>query len=219
MNIKKIIFPLTTAISACLLSTLLLLAILSTNESIWFANVFLDKVYVFELVPLYLIGIAYINRQMTIPTIIRIGKRRKALSISLSWKWGFAFAYLCIWFIFVNLITSIKFVYIYQKSVFDIIIIFFRYFLGLIMISIIAEIFSRSQNKHLAGNSYFYTNLILALEVLAIVPEIRTNTHFKPSFVFSWIFSEDIWGFVALMTIITMLLVYLFKVSSQKDML
>lgn len=77
MNIKRTIVPLATAILACFLTTLLLLATLSTDESIWFANVFLDKVYVFELVPLYLIGTAYINRRMTIPTIIRIGKRKK----------------------------------------------------------------------------------------------------------------------------------------------
>lgn len=219
MNIKRTIVPLATAILACFLTTLLLLATLSTDESIWFANVFLDKVYVFELVPLYLIGTAYINRRMTIPTIIRIGKRKKALSVSLRWKWVFAFVFLCIWFILINLITSIKFTYIYGKSVLDIINIFSRYLLGLIMISIIVEIFSRSQNKHLAGNSYLCTDLLLALEVIVIVPEINANTHFKLFLVFSWIFGKDIWGYVALSTIIALLLLYLYKVSAQKDIL
>lgn len=219
MNIKKTILLLATALLVCFLTTLLLLAILCSNESIWFANVFLDKVYVFELMPLYLLGIAYIDRFMNIPAIIRIGNRTKALFISLKRKWGFAFVYLCLWFILVNLITSIKFTYIYEKSVWDIINIFFRYFLGLILSSIIVEILSRSQNQHLAGNSYLCTNLLLALEVIGIVPEIRMNTRFKPSFIFSWIFNKDIWACVALIVIIILFLLYLFKVNAQKDML
>lgn len=219
MNLKKTIMPLAAVILTCFLCTLLLLAIISTNESIWFSNIFLDKVYVFELVPLYLIGAANLDRQMTIPAIVRIGRRSKALFISLFRKWGFAFAYLCIWFILVNLITSIKFTYIYEKGAADLIDSFFRYLAGLIMISIISEIFGRSHNKYLADNSYLCANLLLALEVIALVPEIRANTRFKPSFVFSWIFNDTIGGYVAITTIIGISMLYLLRVSIQEDIL
>lgn len=219
MSLKKYFVPRIVGILFCFLITIWVLSMLSQNESIWFANVFLDKVYVFEIAPLCLIGVAHIDRLMTIPAYIRIGSREKALFISLGFKCGFVFMYTCVWFIIVNIITSVKFTYIYERNLLDIIDIFFRYLLGLIILSIIAEIFNRSNNKVLSNNSYICAILFLALEVTAIVPEIRINTRYNPSFVFSWVFYEGIEGYIALAIIILLLMVCLLRINKKKDIL
>lgn len=219
MNLKKYFAPLIVGILFCFLLTLLFLSMLSQNESIWFANIFFDKLYVFEIVPLCLIGMAHVDRLMTTPAFIRLGSREKALIISIGCKCGFVFVYLCVWFIMINIITSIKFTYIYEKSFLDIVGTFFRYFLGLIILGIVVEIFSRSNNKMVSNNSYICAILCLALEVIVIIPEVRANTHYNPFFVFSWIFNEGIEGYIALIIITLFLVAYLFGISKKKDIL
>ncbi|MDE7424628.1 MAG: hypothetical protein K2N51_13230 [Lachnospiraceae bacterium] len=221
MNFRKVIIPLTVVTLSCFLVILFLLLCVCTDESDWLANVFAYKLYMLGLVPLYVFGTAYIDRQMRVPAMIRIGQRTKVATTLLSRKCKFAFAYLCTWFMLVNLFTIIKYNHFHEMTALDIIHKFFRYLLGFILVSIIAEIFSRSGNKYLSGNSYLGADLIPALEMVVIVPEIRKYARNDFNIVFSWIFwDSDIFGaYVVLITMIAVLLFYLYKVSVRKDIL
>lgn len=221
MNFRKVIIPLTVVTLSCFLVILFLLLCVCTDESAWLGNAFGRKLYMLGLVPLYVFGTVYIDRQMTVPAMIRIGQRTKVTTTLLSRRCKFAFAYLCTWFMLVNLFTIIKYNHFHEMTALDIIHKFFRYLLGFILVSIIAEIFSRSGNKYLSGNSYLGADLIPALEMMVIVPEIRKYARNDFNIVFSWIFWDiDIFfAYVVLITMITVLLFYLYKVSVRKDIL
>lgn len=219
MNIIKRSIIAFFIILLCFGITLLVLTVMCKSELDWFENVFHDKVYVYQLAGLYLIGATYIDQYIKIPALVRMGSRKRATLFSLGLKCGFAFVYLCMVFSLICVIASLNYANIHEKTVVDIFNIFLRYFLGLVLLSVVAETVKKSGNKYLANNAYLCVYLTLVLEVIVIVPEIWKNTSFEPYFIFSWIFYEGILGYVALVMIIVFFLLYLFRCSIRKDIL
>lgn len=219
MSIIKRLARVFGLIQSCVGIILLVLTVMYKNEADWFANVFHDKVYVFQLATLYMAGIIYLDRYLTTPVLTRMESRKKTVFVTLGIKCGFAFIYLCIFFSLICIIASVKFTYIHEKTAVEIFYIFIRYFMGLTLLAVFAEIIRRSEIKLFSGNAHLCTILIMALEVIVIVPEICKNTPFKPHFIFSWVFYDEISGYIALFTILVFALIYLFKVSIRKDIL
>ena len=219
MNIKrKIILP----FSIIIIYFLILLTfsfLLVDEQSTWFVDVLNDKLYVFKLAPLYLFFISYIDRCMTTPKIIRIGNRTNSLLDSLIAKIIFTFVYFFLWFEFVIIFSLIKYSNIYERTSGDILNLFVKFFLGYILLNILAEIFRKSENKYISKLSYFIAFIILVIELMVIKRHIEIHTTLKLNFLFSWIFYDSIWSYLALGIIITLLLIYLFKVSVKKDIL
>lgn len=219
MNILNRIIQFVLLICIYFVGSLLILSELCTTETLWLSNVFSDKMYVFELTPLFLFIISYIDKCITIPVLTRIGKRSTAIVKTFCYKWSVAFIYICIWFIIVNVITYMKYPYLSNQHLLYILGYFIRYILGFILASIISQIIGMSENKNIADNSYLCTFIFLVIELIVIVPEIKINTRYKPSFLFSWIFCEGNGGYIALVVIIFLLLIYLWKLCIGKDIL
>ncbi len=94
MNTLNRIIQFVLLICIYFVGSLLILSELCTTETLWLSNVFSDKMYVFELTPLFLFIISYIDKCITIPVLTRIGKRSTAIVKTFCYKWSVAFIYI-----------------------------------------------------------------------------------------------------------------------------
>lgn len=200
------------------LLTLTLLAGLSHDEETWFANIFFDKLYVFQLTSMFLTGIVLIERYMTAPVITRMDSRMKAMAILIKNQYVYAFIYLALWFTLI-IIFSVMIQFVSAMTVFELLDWFVRYYLGLVLLINLVIIFSRSNIRFIADNYYIFAYMILTLEIIALIPELKINTRFQYGVLFSWIFQKGYASYVPLVAAIVISLVILCKISVRKDML
>lgn len=188
------------------------------NLDFWFSNIFRDSVYVFIMAPIYLLVASYIDKFFSIFSVVRINDRKKSILLSLEYKVGAAFVIVCEWFAFVLLLSSV-FYDITKEDITKCVFGFFCYFLGFTVSAAAAEIFKRSEVKFLKSSPYFLTNGLIAFESVALIPSLFRNTPFEFPILFYWVFYWDMRGIIALLLINSLVAVYLFKVSSKKDMI
>lgn len=225
MRIKRDIILMFSSITAVFIVLQTVFAVVCSRETTmessmdyWFSNVFRDKIYVFILIPIYFLAASYVDRFFSISTIVRINDRKKSIWIGFKYKLEIAFILVSEWFIMVAILSIILFD-MTQKNITNYILGYFCYLLGLIASVTTVEIFKRSEVKLLNSNPYFFTNALIIFEITVLVPTLSMNTPFKYPIFFCWVFDWNMRGIVALTLIESALAVYLFKVSSGKDII
>ncbi len=201
------------------LLSIFLLDFISGDRDVWFSNIFSDRTYAFQLSPAFLIGVSQIDRIFRTPVMIRIGCRKKVMQTSILAKCCWAFLFLCIWFSMVIIVSCLNYDYINNITIADIGTMFIHYLFGLILLSLLAELFGKSGNKYIAQNSCICALLVLIVEVIVLVPELKINSSFDSPILFSWVFENDIKGMIVLLIAGLLCILYLFKIVSRKDIL
>ena len=223
MRVKKDIILMFSNITVIFAAIQLVFALVSKSidfdsKEFWFSNIFRDAIYVFIMIPVYFLTASYIDKFFSVFSVVRINNIKKSIFLSLKYKIGVAFVLVSEWFAFIS-ILSVIFFDITKEDLLHCIFGFFCYILGFISSVIFAEIFKRSEIRMLKSNPYFFTNLIIALEILVLVPELSRSTPFELPIIFCWVFYWDMRGIIALLLIDSVLAVYLFNVSSKKDII
>lgn len=195
------------------------IGIVSVNTTQWFSNLFMDKIFVFVLVPLYMRGVMLFDNYSMMPVMTRMNCRKTAMLEIIKTRYVSAILFLSIWFSILLLISAIFFADNQGTSLFDITNHFFRYLLGFLMINNVLLIFELSKVRIVSVNPYILTYLFMALELLVLCPQIQRNTMLEFHFVFSWIFYGGGYGYIALTLLIVCTFMYLFKISIRRDIL
>lgn len=218
MNIKGKMLLLFGVITFFLI-ILSVVSFVSHDQTDWLNNVFFDKVYSLILAPSYLLSISYIDSNMTLPKVIRIGSRTKVLFLSLVGKIIFTLIYFWLWFMLIIVFSLLNYPSIYEMIFADMLGVFFRYFLGFILLSTIVELFRRTKNQYLTQMPYLFAYLILVIELLVVIHQIALATPFKIHILFSWVFYDGVRAYLYLGVVLFLLIGYLFKSSIRRDIL
>lgn len=218
MNIKKFM-PLLAVTLCGFWIVLFVLKIAFAESDDWFANVFTYRLYAFGLSPLYLIWAAYIGRYLSVPAVIRIGSRGKALAVAAVCKAACAIVYTSLFIASVNIFAVFLMPDIGRGNLSDIFGFFFSYFLGFTLMGLLADIVSHAGNKFMSENAYFCAFLVEVFELAALEPALRNIPFIDRTFIFSCVFWKNIQGYIMLAVWIALSLIYLFKVSRKADYL
>lgn len=218
MNIKGRMLLLFDVVTFFLI-ILSVVSFVSHDQTDWLNNVFFDKVYSLILAPSYLLSISYIDSNMTLPKVIRIGSRTKVLFLSLVGKITFTLIYFWLWFMLIIVFSLLNYPSIYEMTFADMLGVFFRYFLGFILLSTMVELFRRTKNQYIAQMPYLFAYLILVIELLVVIHQIALATPFKIHILFSWVFYDGVRAYLYLGIVLFLLIGYLFKSSIRRDIL
>ncbi len=219
MSYRKSILILFGIISFYFISIISIILLFVDEQLAWNVHLFTDKMFVFILAPLYLIGLVFAEKHMTITKILRIGSRKKAMLILIYYKIAFTVFFCFLWFVFVNVFAIVKFGGVYQKNSLDILELFIRYSLGLFLLGILSEVFKKSENSFLSSSPYLGVYLVLDLEVLVIVRQLSQHSGLPNHIFFTWIFCNEITSYILLSLFIIICIVYLFRYGLKKDIL
>ncbi len=193
----------------------------SSSEAFFYMNsVDYDKVFLFFIIPAHIFGIAWIDKYILYPLVIRIGNRRKSMLISCVWKWCFTFLFLCIWYSFLILLPTIKFP-IRETPLFQIVENFPRYFMALLISANLATIFKHSKVPAVSSMAHFIAVLIPLIEMNGIRRALTLSGYglHKFGFLYSWVYIKGNQVYPALLVIFALTIVYLFRISAKRDML
>lgn len=213
---KRIILRLGIITGICFLAVLLTISAVCPEEKSWLINVSYDRIYVFFLVPLYMVIIQHLDISRMPSAAVRIGNRRKGMIMTLLVEYAVALLYLCVWFFLMLTITMIKFS-VYEMTVVSVLDSLLRYLLGLIMAVDIAFIFRCSSNSFLAATAGFGSVFLCILDILVISPKLLRSTLKNFGFLFSWVYQEGISGYLGSIVVLLLLHMYLLMVSVNKD--
>lgn len=191
----------------------------SSDQLSWFGRVFSDSFYIFQLAAIFIFGIVLIDQHYSVSIIIRIGSREKATFEQLIFKYTFAFIYLNVWFMLIVLLTTLMFEAPYIYDISAILNRYIHYLLGLLILTNLAEIFKRSSFRALRFSPITLSYLIMLVEVCVIVPLIISLNIRHISFVYGWVFNENVISYIALFITFVVSLYYLIRFSSKKDIL
>lgn len=203
---------------------LLFLAILSglyifvSGQSMWFSNLFFDKLVVFLLTPPFILGILLIERSMAPALITRTKSRKHALQLQLVQQCIWGVVYLTIWFTLLITFSLIKFGGVFSNADAVCILSWYgRFLLGDLIIITGAALLKKSNIWLLKSGSYVLIYLLFALEVLAVIPELDQQLGIEIKLVFSWMFYESIASFAAMMLILVVLTGLLIIAMRRED--
>lgn len=200
----------------CFLAVLLIVSAVCPQEEAWFANILCDRIYVFILIPLYMLMIQYLDISRLPSAAVRIGNRRRGMIIALALEYAVALLYICIWFFLLLMFTMMKFP-VYKMTVVSILDSLLRYLLGLVMAADIAFMFRCSSNPFLSAMAGICPVLLCVLDVMVIHPKLLRNISKNIGFLFSWVYQEGVSGYLGAIVVLLLLHVYLLKVSVNKD--
>lgn len=219
MLINKRMLLLGGSVFLLFLSIFLGLCMFDVEADIWFSNLFLDKLFVFLLVPLYLFGCFIIENHMTVPTIIRYKNRTKVELCRLKRLYEFTIVFLTVWFSLLMFFTVIKYGGMDGSIIREIYGYFFRYLFGFFLLCNCILIVKRVENHAVSNNSHLFVYCYMVLEIIVLAPEIDMHTRFSPKFLFSWIFASEAYSSIILIVGVLFSLLYYFKISMRKDMI
>lgn len=219
MLINKRMLLLGGSVFLLFLSIFFSLCMFDMEVSLWFSNLFLDKLFIFVLVPLYLFGCLFIEKHMMISAIVRYEDRTKAELCRLKRLYGFTVVFVCIWFSLLMFFTTIKYGGMHGSVIREIYTCFFQYLVGFLLLCNFILILKRVGNYAISSNAHLFVYCYMILEVMVLVPEIEMHTSFSPKFLFSWIFASEAYSSVILIAGVLFSLLYYFKVSMRKDMI
>lgn len=188
------------------------------DESIWFSRWFSDKFYVLIICSIYLLGVAIIDTYFNYFTFNRIGDRKKYLLCQLADQYLFAFILTNIIFVCIILGSVLKFNEI-RTAILDILSWYFRYLLGLILVTNLCVLFQKSRINILAKFSYLWTFLTISFELIAIVPKLKILYGIHIRIAFSWIFYQNApVSYIVLSAMNALVIIYLILVDSRRDL-
>ena len=203
---------------------LLFLAILSglcifvNSQSLWFSNLFFDKLIVFLLIPPFMFGTILVEKSMTPTLIVRTKNRNHALHLQLIQQCVLGVVYLTIWFTLLITFSLIKFGGVVSNTDAVCILAWFgRLLLGYLIIIIGTALLKKSNIWLLKSAAYVLIYLLLTLEVLAVIPEMDQQFGIEINFVFSWMFYESVTSFAAMLVILVVLTGLLMIVVLKED--
>lgn len=200
---------------------LLLFTVASAFSYTWgeqfFINMTSYKFYQFQIIPMFLIALAIIDKSITPTVTIRTKNRKHALLFRTGQHYFFAFILLCIYLSIIILVAIFRYKGIENIGISDFIGIFAHYFLGLIIIANLATIISNTSIRRIAGSSYVIVYLI-ALTELSLVKKLNLYLSGQDMyFVFSWITSNSFLSYAVMIMEALVLTVVLFKISAKAD--
>lgn len=188
------------------LSVLSCLCLFADRETIWFSNLFFDKLVVFLLTPPFLLGTLLVERTITPTVITRTPNRLYALFLELVQQYFLGFIYLTVWFILLVLFSLIKFGGIFSgEDAAKILQWYVRFLLGFMIMINCSVLLKKSNITLFASASSVIVYLFFAVEVLAIVPELDKQLGIEINLVFSWMFYDGTVGFVAMSALLLIL--------------
>lgn len=204
---------------ACMIMYLGMQIVVSENGEIWFSNVFGDKTFTFQLAPLFLIGSSLIDSVMNNLVLIRIGSKKRYIHLILVGNLCWAILFLSVWISMVIVVISIK---VYEKIDFSLVYfgnVYIHYFCALILLSVTTMVIGSFRSVLVKNNRYIISLCVLILETLVLAPELRANTSFRNSILFTCAFDESLFGIVKMMIAIVLSIYYLLKLSINMDTL
>lgn len=206
---------------ACLLFFLAILSGLCTfvdRESIWFSNLFFDKMVVLLLTPPLIWGMLIIERSMTPVLITRTQNRKHALLLQLTQQCFLEFVYLTIWITLLVVFSFFKFGSVCSSTdAFYILSWYCRFLLGYMILIIGAALLKKSNIWLLKSSSYVLVYLFFVLEVLAVIPELDQQLGIEINLVFSWMFNDSIMSVVSMLIILAVLTGLLIMAVQRED--
>lgn len=180
------------------------LANYTDSVSNFFVNIFFDKFFMYIITPLFLIITTAIDSSVLKPTTIRGGSRKKSLLILLSQQYIAAFMYLCIWFALLMIFSILMFPDLGGVNLINIFTWFLKYLLFFILIINISITIKKLSFKIISSISYVFTYLLAIVEIFLLY-EINKYLIDDLFFVFSWVFTDNQYSFIALLilTVVT----------------
>lgn len=150
-------------------------------------QVFTDKVFVYLIIPPFILGIALIEESLKKTSIIRMDNRKQALFLALKQQYLLGFIYLVMWFALIALF-AIKIGEMVKVSIF--LGIFIRYLLCFVLIVNISACMKRLNYKIFVTIPFVLTYAILVIDILVltfVTGRIGTTLYL----VFSWTFFKN----------------------------
>lgn len=192
------------------------IAYYSETQGEWFTLVFRDMLYLYQLTPVFLVGILLIDQHYGTSAMIRMDNRVKAVYESIFFKYMFAVIYLNTWFTLVIILSVILYDAPFFYSIQDVLNLYIHFLLGFLIIINLSDILKRSKLNVLKFSPVFAVYLLMMVELMAIEPIMP---FFNISVFFGWIFKEGLVSYVALFGFFFASLFYLVEYSSKKDIL
>lgn len=188
------------------LSILSCLCLVADGETLWFSNLFFDKLVVFLLTPPFLLGTLLVERTITPTVITRTPNRIYALFLELVQQYFLGFIYLTVWFILLMLFSLMKFGGVFSgEDTIQILLWYVRFLLGFTIMINCTVLLKKSNIKLFASASSMIVYLLFAVEVLAVVPELDKQLGIETNLVFSWMFYDSAAGLAAMIALLLIL--------------
>lgn len=159
---------------------------------------FTDKVFVYLIIPPFILGIALIEESVKITSIVRMDNRKQALCWGLKQQYLLGFIYLVAWFALIALF-AIKNGEMVQLSIF--MGIFLQYLLCFALIVNISACMKRLNHKIFVAIPFVITYAILVIDIL-VLTFVTGRIGITIYLVFSWTFYKN--SFLAIVVLIAL---------------
>lgn len=196
------------------------LIIVVINKRYLFNSAWLsDKFYVFQISSFYQIGNTLIGVHDNGAYFVRHRSKRKLnlYRVAQSTLFAFCVTSILLFFSVIGFFSNAQF---YGPSVvINLLAACIKIFLSLIVLAEVTLILSISRLQWLRHFPKLISFLLLALEILVVVPQINRFSNFNICICYSWIFyKNNLVGIGALVVIISWLLIYILWVANKKDL-
>ena len=170
----------------------------SNTATVWQANWFSDKFFIYQYATVLLLGYSIISSYYNSQTYNRFETRNRMVSNQL-----FLYALLNLILVTMLFVLAMAVTMILggAKSFFTLrtlLDLYFRFLLGSYLLETIDLMFEYSGVKSLSAGAQIISFLLLNLELLLLIPRLHLRTDNGLNLLFSWVFFDDIWGYVPL---------------------
>ncbi len=206
-------------VSIYFLALIFISALVCVTNSNWLSNWFYGKFYVFQFSVFFIIGCALSQTKYTLYYLIRRGKRRFTYFSIISEQYFLAIIMTTLLFFF---IICGGFFYpqeFYNLNILDFVSWYFRYLLGLFLLSSLSSNFYISNKIIFHRYCFLIVFLLLAFETIILFPTIDTFFARKIYLLFSWTFNSEPESIIILLSVICLLNLRIYFFSNKRDVL
>lgn len=190
-----------------------------SEASFMFINLFSDRMLVFLLIPMYMFAISVIENSISYLVTVRIGNRVVGMLERLKRCYLLTVVFWGIWFSAALVLSVLIFHTSPEFSLVDYWCKFIKYVLGSLLISHVLIVFRSSNHRGVSENAFIFVYMLFSLELMVLVPEIKIQTPLELLFFFSWMVYGENLSFFVLFFYNILLLGYIFKISTRKDII
>lgn len=204
------------AVTSCIAVIFYVLLKMSPNQAYWIANVFHDKMFLFILLPIYLLVNFIIEKSVSIVQITKMKTRERAILFVGIQQVLNLFLLVTTWFLIITVFTILQFGKITEISLSELLISYITYCEEMLLVSSVVIILRKSNKRNLQEFSYVITYGMVVLEN-TLVPELNMLLPIDVYLCFSWIFSRYSFAPIVLLFLNAMFVMIIIRKSSYED--
>ena len=194
------------------------IGIQSDTVTVWLINWFSDQSFVFLSVSAFLFGVAFLSGEWSWARWIRFPNQRAIILFQLKELYQWALISVGILFLYV-VVGGVGLYGLFPEQIGNLFSIAFRYILAFLIMANFSVIFQFSPRKIWRYSPTVAVFCIVLLDVLLISPCFYKITGAFVYLIFSWVGYDGFLGPLVMGGIWLLLLLYLLKISSKRDIL